>query len=51
MRREWGRRLSAEEAAAKRAEAAERRKKEEAERKRKEWEEADLLFSFDEEDE
>ena len=31
--------------------AAERRKKEEAERKRKEWEEAELLFSFDEEDE
>ena len=42
---------AAEEAAVKRAEAAERRKKEEAERKRKEWEEADLLFSFDEEDE
>ena len=41
-------RIAAETAAAKRAEAAERKKKEEAERKRKEWEEADLLFSFDE---
>lgn len=40
---------AAEEAAAKRKEAAERKKKEEAERKRKEWEEADLLFNFDEE--
>jgi hypothetical protein len=39
---------AAEEAAAKRKEAAER-KKEEAERRRKEWEEADLLFNFDEE--
>ena len=40
---------AAEEAAAKRKEAAERKKKEEAERKRKrkEWEEADLLFSFE----
>ena len=42
-------RAAAEEAAAKRKEAAERKKKEEAERKRKEWEEADLLFNFDEE--
>lgn len=40
---------AAEEAAAKRKEAAERKKKEEAERRRKEWEEADLLFNFDEE--
>lgn len=39
---------AAEEAAIKRAEAAERKKKEEAERRRREWEEADLLFSFDE---
>lgn len=37
------------EAAAKKKEAAERKKKEEAERRRKEWEEADLLFNFDEE--
>ena len=42
-------RISAEEAAAKKKEAAERKKKEEAERRRKEWEEADLLFKFDEE--
>lgn len=40
-------RIAAEEAAAKKKEAAERKKKEEAERKRKEWEEADLLFSFE----
>ena len=40
---------AAEEAAIKRKEAAERKKKEEEERRRKEWEEADLLFKFDEE--
>ena len=40
---------AAEEAAAKKKEAVERKKQEEAERRRKEWEEADLLFSFDEE--
>jgi hypothetical protein len=40
-------RIAAEEAAAKKKEAAERKKKEEAERKCKEWEEADLLFSFE----
>lgn len=39
---------AAEAAAAKRAEAA-KKKREEVERKRKEWEEADLLFKFDEE--
>lgn len=41
---------AAEEAAIKRAEAAERKKKEEAERRRKEWEEADLLFGWDDEE-
>lgn len=39
---------AAEEAAAKRKEAAERKKKEEEERRRKEWEEADLLFGWEE---
>lgn len=42
-------RIAAEEAAAKKKETAEKKRKEEAERKRKEWEEADLLFRFDEE--
>lgn len=41
---------AAEEAAIKRKEAAERKKKEEAERRRKEWEEADLLFGLDDEE-
>lgn len=40
--------IAAEEAAERRRAAAEKKKQEEAERKRKEWEEADLLFSFDE---
>lgn len=43
-------RIAAEEAAAKKKEAAERKKKEEAERRRKEWEEADLLFGWDDEE-
>ena len=44
-------RIAAEEAAAKRKEAAERKKKkEEAERRRKEWEEADLLFGWEDEE-
>ena len=41
---------AAEEAKAKRAAEAERKKQEELERKRKEYETADLLFSFDDED-
>lgn len=41
---------AAEEAKAKRAAEAERKKQEEIERKRKEYETADLLFSFDDED-
>lgn len=43
-------RIAAEEAAAKKKEAAERKKKEEEERRRKEWEEADLLFGWDDEE-
>ena len=47
--KEERKRIAAEEAAAKKKETAEKKRKEEAERKRKEWEEADLLFRFDEE--
>ena len=43
-------RIAAEEAAAKKKEAAERKKQEEVERRRKEWEEADLLFGWDDEE-